>query len=76
MTISESSASKITGLEAFMGLFLISIAYQTIVNRRLDLVRACPDHLKVYQYQVDLFNKLLLLGDLGDLGKSAPNPIV
>ena len=28
------------------GLFLISISYQTIAYRRLDLVRLCPDRLK------------------------------
>ena len=32
------------------GLFLISITYLTIANRRLDLVRACQDRLKAIVY--------------------------
>ena len=49
------------------GLFLISIAYQTIANRLLDLVLVCPDRL------LGRPDRLLLLGDLGI---AAPIPIV
>ena len=59
-----------------MGLFLISIVYQTIANRRLDLVRLCPDRLKaIVYYIVGQPDRLLLIGD-PDLGRAAPNPIV
>ena len=43
--------------------FLISIAYLTIANRRLDLVRLCPDHLKAIVNQVDQII-LYFFGDL------------
>ena len=39
--------------EPAVAVFLISIAYQTIANRRLDLVRLCPNLLKSIVYQVD-----------------------
>ena len=38
---------------AARAVFLISFAYQTVANRRLDLVWLCPDRLKTIIYQVD-----------------------
>ena len=43
-------------------------------NRRLDLARLCPDHLKAIVYLVDLIDIRLLL--LGDLGRAALNPVI
>ena len=55
-----------------VAVFLISIAYSTIANIRLDVEWACQDHLKAIIF-LSRRNRLLLLGDLG---KHAPNKSV
>ena len=53
--------------------FLISIGYYTIANRRLDLARGLPKSPKSNSLVLRRPNRLFLLGDLG---RAAPNPII
>ena len=52
---------------AARAVFLISFAYQTVANRRLDLVWLCPDRLAIQfiRYYVEQIDYVFLLGDLG-----------